>query len=124
MPILHRIPTSGTPEIKLVIRSDFGEIEAKALIDTGFSGFVLVPPVDAQDLQLEEEHRDPDVVLADGRNITVIYSPGEVILRDKKHSGEIGWIENSKNTDVIIGCELLKQAKLIIDYGRMEIRVP
>jgi len=62
--------------------------------------------------------------LADGKRADVLYAEGEVDIGRRIFSGLIGWLENSTDTDIIVGREVLQQAREIIDYDAMEVRVP
>gem|GEM_PF-1996512 len=62
--------------------------------------------------------------LADGKRVNVLYAEGEVGVGGRVYGGLIGWLENSSDTDIIIGREVLQQARVIIDYDAMEARAP
>jgi clan AA aspartic protease len=123
MTVVEPISSSGAPEIGVLIRYKSGELVERALIDTGFSGFLLLSPADAEYFELPVVVED-ELILADGKTVTVYLSSAEVELGNCVYEGNVGWIEKSVDTDIIIGCELLKDARVIIDYDAMEVRVP
>lgn len=118
------ITAQGAAEVTVVIKSRINKLPPDtALLDTGFSGFVLIPPSDADKLGFIEEDRSV-MYLADGKRVNVLYAEGEVGVGGRVYGGLIGWLENSSDTDIIIGREVLQQARVIIDYDAMEARAP
>ncbi len=114
---------ANSPQVEVVIAPGLSNSSVNALIDTGYTGFVLIPPGDARDLLLVSE-RSADAKIANGEEVTTQYSRGEVEIDGRSYSGEISWIEDSIDSDVLIGCKLLDAANVVIDYEKNEIRVP
>lgn len=123
MTAIGHISDIGSPEAEVTIISGVALIKDTALLDTGFSGFVLIPPSDAEKLGLLETEQD-EMYLADGKAVDIFYAKGEVEVGQKVYRGRIAWLRDSTDTDIIIGREVLKQARVIIDYDAMEVRVP
>jgi predicted aspartyl protease len=73
MTIVEPISSSGAPEIDVLIRYKSGELVERALIDTGFSGFLILSPADAEYFELPVIVED-ELILAYGKTVTVYLS--------------------------------------------------
>ncbi|MEW6052141.1 MAG: hypothetical protein AB1644_13895 [Candidatus Zixiibacteriota bacterium] len=102
-PITLRGPLSNT----------FGEHEYEAGIDTGFTGFMFLPFLEALKPGLILRGAMP-LTLADGKPQTFLYCLGEVLIESKS---DLGIVLISPSDDVLIGMEFLTQfgLKLIVD---------
>lgn len=87
-----------------------------ALLDTGYEGFLLVPPDLFETLfeGIEPERRT--LLLADGRLTESIGTYGLVSLPDLGREVE-GFVETAKGVDEIVaGLELASEFRIILDY--------
>ena len=123
MPTIGRFSVYNAPEVYITLVYFNYSISVKALIDTGFTGFIIIPSKIAKELELVIDGSN-EYTIADGTESSVRYSVGEVEFAGTRYTGEIGWIEESTDNDVLIGCELLDEANVVIDYEKKEIRVP
>ena len=109
-----RVDDHGRPLVSLVVRHpvDAAHVELQALIDTGFTGSVLLPPAVAASLSLPRRVGTP-VVLADGS-----FSAFETCELRVEWFGAvrdlIGYI--AAGDRALIGLLLLEDCRLTIDY--------
>lgn len=115
--------SANSSQVNVIVIPGIAKAPVNALIDTGYSGFILIPPGEAHSLLLVSE-RSAKAYIANGELVTTQYSRGEVDIAGERYYGEISWIEDSIDTDVLVGCKLLDAADIIIDYDKKEIRVP
>ena len=101
------------PLIPLVVGWNRGVQEITALVDTGFSGELKVPPKMIDELGLEVTHAQP-VLLADGTGITMRASLAFVAMEGETKEVNVLISEGR----AVVGGGLLKMFgyKLIVDY--------
>ncbi len=96
---------NGTPSLKFLLGGVANEKEFTAVIDTGFSGFVSMPMIQAFPLGLPL-FGTTTVTLADGKSQTKLVAQGKAQLSDKQHFGLV--ILESGSSDVLIGMDFLR----------------
>ncbi len=111
---------SGEAAVRLTVRGPAGERYIRAVIDTGFDGWLSLPPEEIQRLGLPQVAGAVEVELADGRvQITRLFKA--VVLWDDEPRQVI---VDEAPTEPLLGTELLKGHELRIHYtegGRVEI---
>lgn len=110
------------PTIQIVVRgpvTSFGDHKFEAGIDTGFTGFLSLPFLDAVKPGLILRGVIP-LTLADGQSQSFIYCLGEVQIESKS---QIGIVVISPSNDVLVGMEFLRQfnLKLIVDSTTKQV---
>ncbi len=96
---------NGTPSLKFSLGGVGGEKEFTAVIDTGFSGFVSMPMIQAFPLGLPL-YGTTTVILADGKSQTKLVAHGKAQLSDKSQFGLV--ILEFSSIDVLIGMDFLR----------------
>lgn len=91
------------PTIRVTVRGRTGERDVEAVIDTGFTGFLTLPPKVIRALQLPHLCRGR-AVLANGQVDVFDIHEGIVIWDGKDQEIEI----ESANTDALVGLSMLK----------------
>lgn len=100
--------------LKAAYPSD-GSVEA--VVDTGYEGFVAVPPEVFAALHLDEMLvRQRTVEVADGRKVRsrVAYATVEVAGVDREIDGAVETMDGL--TEILIGARLLSEFRLTLDY--------
>jgi predicted aspartyl protease len=112
---------AGHPHIKIKVwglSADFGR-EFEAMIDTGFSGFLMLPLVQALPLALTL-FGTTTYTLADGSQSPKLLAHGSI-----DHEGEItsGLIvlEASPSSGPLVGMDFLKQSSKVLVLGRQGV---
>jgi len=116
--IISGIDSENQIRIETEIRGLYKNINYGAILDTGFSGGLLLPLITAVDVGLEKVGGG-NVVLADGSSKNV-----PIFLCKVK----IGGIINDVSTlvmgnDVLIGMELLSNYQICVDGGKGVVNV-
>jgi predicted aspartyl protease len=107
--------TSGNPTITIEVSGPLGNLfPFTAMVDTGFSGFLLLPILNAFPIGLLLQGTMP-ITLADGSNQTKLTCLGSIHFDGAAHVGII--IIEWQNTDVLVGMEFLRrfQKQLRVD---------
>ncbi len=96
--------------VKLTICTPTGqELEIEALIDTGFTGYLCMPPAMISDLGLSHKGKS-QVRLADGRGEAVDYYRATVIWDDQQRAVHV-----YKMHDSIVGMSLIRGYELKVE---------
>ena len=96
----------GSPTLKLQIGGMLPAQDFEAIIDTGFSGFILMPVVQAFPLGLIL-FGTTGVVLADGSRDYKYTAMGTAIIGTEKQAGLV--ILEPSSTDILVGMDFLKK---------------
>ena len=102
---------NGTPSLKFSLGGVGGEKEFTAVIDTGFSGFVSMPMIQAFPLGLPL-YGTTTVTLADGKSQAKLVAHGKAQLSDKIQFGLV--ILEGGSSDVLIGVDFLRRFGLAL----------
>jgi clan AA aspartic protease len=104
-----------------VIRLEVGSAQIEFLVDTGFNGSLIMPDEMASGLEIKYD-----------RGLEELYSvTGEMFLASGC-SMEIGWfgerirvpvVTSAEVSEAILGGQMLKGCRLIIDYGQHTVTV-
>ncbi|WP_065217946.1 MULTISPECIES: aspartyl protease family protein [Butyricimonas] len=108
-----------------IVNMDFGGVEKQVLFDTGAQGFLIIPKNDFQDLQqrgvCEEVAKAYGI---SGVGLAGLSDPGDIYkgnIREMtflgKRFSDVGCVTSIGNT-TIIGVDLLKYGKVVLDYMR------
>jgi len=107
MPWTGSFGSSGSPELKIRISGVVGEgAEFAAIIDTGFTGFLSMPLVEAFPLGLLL-FGTMNLVLADGSTSFRLTGYGTITVEGEKQNGVI--VLEPASGEVLIGMEFLKR---------------
>ena len=117
--------TAGNAVVKIQITGDLGNKEYTAIIDTGFSGFVVIPLAEMIPLGLRTEGA-ASVMLGNGTIIDNLVARGSVTLGSQTQSGTVLLDETSN--DILIGMSFLRTfnlalivtATVVVLYGDQE----
>ena len=106
-----KINQRGCPTVDVEVSGAVPTIKRpiNALIDTGFSGFLLLPILEAFPVGLVL-HGTTNVTLADGSSHSKLTCLGFVEFGGEKEGGVI--IIEEKSTEALLGMEFLKKFKL------------
>jgi predicted aspartyl protease len=107
--------SSGNPTIALEVSGPIGtRFPFTAMVDTGFSGFLLLPILNAFPIGLLLQGTMP-ITLADGSTQTKLTCLGTIHFDGADQVGII--IIEWQNTDVLVGMEFLRRFKknLLVD---------
>lgn len=110
MEIRGKINDQAEALLSLKILGTNGFIEVETVIDTGFDGDLVLPPEVIENLHL------PFIFRADIRLV------GETTKATDFFHGQIEWFGTIRKIDIIadeaflIGTNLLREAKILIDY--------
>ena len=100
---------SGNPTIAIEVSGPLGNLfPFTAMLDTGFSGFLLLPILDAFPIGLLLQGTMP-ITLADGSTQTKLTCLGSIHFDGAEEIGII--IIEWQNTDVLVGMEFLRRFK-------------
>jgi predicted aspartyl protease len=101
--------SSGCPTVAIEVSGPLGNrTPLTAMVDTGFSGFLLIPILDAFPIGLLLRGTTP-ITLADGSTQTKLTCLGLIHFDGKDEAGII--IVEWQNTDVLVGMEFLRTFK-------------
>jgi len=106
---------SGNPTITVEVSGPIGtKFPFTAMVDTGFSGFLLLPILNAFPIGLLLQGTMP-ITLADGSTQTKLTCLGSIHFDGAEQIGII--IIEWQNTDVLVGMEFLRRFKkqLLVD---------
>lgn len=103
-----------TPHLKITISgSDPTQAaEFDAVIDTGFSGFIMMPVGQATALGLVENGVTTDIILADASTQPRQIAEGMASIGDQSEAGMI--ILDDESTEVLIGMRLVRDFGLAL----------
>ena len=106
-PLTGSFNNSGSPVIKIAVYGLFEQSkqEFEAIVDTGFSGFLSMPIVQAFPLGLVLTGTTA-TILADGSKSFKLTALGKVVVGDQTEVGLI--LLNIGSSDILIGMEFLK----------------
>lgn len=107
--------SAGCPTIDIEISGPLGHRHAfTAMMDTGFSGFLLLPILSAFPVGLLLQGTMP-ITLADGSTQTKLTCLGQIHFDGKEDVGVI--IIENQNTQVLVGMEFLRifNLRLIVE---------
>jgi predicted aspartyl protease len=109
---------AGHPYIKVKVFgiSDQFAREFDALIDTGFTGFLMLPLTAALPLGLTL-YGTSTYTLADGDSSTNLIAVGTVEYEGQRTVGPISLENNVKCTDVLLGMDFIRQSKQVLVVG-------
>ena len=116
MKIIQSFEGQKIPTVQIILRgpvASFGDHKFEAGIDTGFTGFLSLPFLDAVKPGLIFRGVIP-LILADGQSQSCIYCLGEVQIESKS---QIGIVVISPSNEVLVGMDFLRQfsLRLIVD---------
>ncbi|MCI2430715.1 hypothetical protein LM602_03900 [Candidatus Acetothermia bacterium] len=114
-----RVNKYGEPLVHITL--DIGRERRKhvAVIDTGFNGYLSVPKPVIQQSDWEWLGFE-DYELASGGVVRERVYRGRIIF-DRKRL-EV-YVVATDSTDILIGTRLLQKKRLLIDFGRDEVRI-
>jgi predicted aspartyl protease len=105
---LGEFDSSGSPIIAIKVAGPSGAKHYKAVIDTGFTGFVELPISEMIELGLKS-YGAANVMLGDGSVITNLLSSSDVHLGNQIQNGTILLAEGSAG--VLVGLAFLREFK-------------
>ncbi|MDN3279126.1 hypothetical protein QWJ07_33015 [Frankia sp. RB7] len=111
MLILGSFDEYGNATVDITVAGASGSKIYRAIIDTGFSGFVALPLIDMIELGLSTQGA-ANVTLGNGSVISSLISTGAVTLGNQTESGTI--ILDDTSTDVLVGMALLREFKVAL----------
>lgn len=121
----------GTPALEIIIRNPIAdksfpsEGEVIAILDTGFEGFLLIPKSVFEELSFNQfDVTRRKLMLANGLFTQSAGTFGEVIIPSLNVQLD-GFVETIEGVEeIVIGTELMKNLKLILDYciGRVNVK--
>ena len=103
-----------TPLIKVSLSGDSSKqpTEFTAVVDTGFSGFVSIPILQALRIGVQPSPATAFVTLADGK--TQVRTLGDIwVTIDNQKEGELAILEPT-STEILIGMDFLRAFKLAL----------
>lgn len=102
----------GNPVIRISVYgvAEAAQQEFEAMIDTGFSGFLMMPIAAAFPLTLTLMS-SADYELADGTLVSKLLAHGSVVIGDETVSGSIT-LEQTNDCGLLLGMDFLRKAKL------------
>ena len=123
MSVIGSFNNTGSPVVEIEVSGPVtAPTKFTALVDTGFSGFLLLPLLDAFPVGLILRGTMA-LTLADGSNQTKLTCLGMVHFDGQKELGLI--VIEWKNTDVLVGMDFLRKfgKQLIVDpiNGKVEL---
>ena len=95
----------GTPYLKFSLEGIADPKEVTAIIDTGFSGFVSMPLIQAFPLGLPL-YGTTNVQLADGQTQTKLLASGKAHFADRQRVGLV--VLEPGKTDALVGMDFLR----------------
>lgn len=117
-PLTGSFNSSGSPVIKIAVYGIFEQAkqEFEAIVDTGFSGFLSMPIVQAFPLGLVLAGTTT-TILADGSQSFKLTALGKVVVGNQTEVGLI--LLNTGSSDILLGMEFLKifRKTLMISAG-------
>jgi predicted aspartyl protease len=111
MLILGTFDEYGNATIGISVAGSVGSKNYRAIIDTGFSGFVALPLVEMIDLGLSTQGA-ANVTLGNGSIISSLVSTGTVTLGAQMETGTI--LLDDVSTDILIGMAFLREFKIAL----------
>lgn len=129
-PVSGFFDISGSPALKLTLHSPDSPAQSQefdAIIDTGFTGFVLMAMNKALPLGFKKPTTTTDVELADGSVNPRTLVEGTAMVEDRRVNGPI--ILEEEGNEVLVGMDFLRtfELVLILDSTRVmlldEVRV-
>ena len=115
MSVTGSFNNSGSPVIDIAVSGPVTKpTKFTAMVDTGFSGFLLLPILEAFPVGLILRGTIP-ITLADGTSQTKLTCLGEIHFEGKSEIGLI--IIEWQSTDVLVGMDFLRKfkRKLVVD---------
>lgn len=115
MSVIGSFNSSGSPVIEIAVSGPLTQpTKFTAMLDTGFSGFLLLPLLEAFPVGLILRGTVP-ITLADGSSQTKLTCLGELHFEDRAEVGLI--IIEWQSTEILIGMDFLRKfgKKLIVD---------
>lgn len=112
--------TDGEPALRLRVKGLHQARVVEAVIDTGFTGELTLPPALIASLGLPKRTQE-EVMLGDGTVRTVQMYAASVIFAEQEHRVLVG----AASTTPLVGTDLLRGFSLRIDFregGRVEVR--
>jgi predicted aspartyl protease len=108
---LGKLNARGCPSIEIEVSGALPTIKRKitALIDTGFSGFLLIPMMEAFPIGLVL-HGTTNVTLADGSSHSKLTCLGFVEMDNTQEMGVI--IIEERTTEALLGMEFLRKFRV------------
>lgn len=115
--IRGRVNSHGEPVVSIVLLSGKRRLVRKAIVDTGFNGYLSVPDT------------------MTGQWYFFGYEKYEIatgeVVEQKVYIGRIIWdstpqdvyVVTSQSKDILIGTRLLKHHRLVIDFSRKHVTV-
>ncbi len=111
--------TTLTPMVAVEVAGSKRAKVLQAIIDTGFDGFLCLPVETAVKLGLELAGQDV-IELADGTAKEELFFKGFVRFLGRNRRVKI-YLTNSD--DALIGTDLLKGSRLLLDFSKEPVRV-
>ena len=115
MSVIGSFDSSGSPIIEIEVSGPLTKpTKFIAMMDTGFSGFLLLPILEAFPVGLILRGTTP-ITLADGTTQTKLTCLGEVHFDGERQSGLI--IIEWQSTEILVGMDFLRKfnRKLVVD---------
>jgi clan AA aspartic protease len=108
----------GSPVLKIRLSGPFTDgVEFEAIVDTGFTGFVSIPLVQAFPLGLILDGTT-SVVLADGSTSINLVARGQVEVKGEKRVGTV--LLDAGSMDVLLGMDFLRHFKRVLYIASLD----
>ena len=112
---------SGSPTVQITVSGVYGNpYTVDAIIDTGFSGFLSMPIIQAFPIGLTL-YGTTTVILADGSSANKLTALGAVAIGDLKRSGVI--ILEGFAIDPLIGMDFIRTFELALAVTKDKVRL-
>ncbi|MBI3821058.1 MAG: aspartyl protease family protein [Planctomycetes bacterium] len=107
------------PAVDLEVAGTRGKAKVRAILDTGFTGFLCLPTEVAVQLGLELKGRDT-IEYADGTQKQELYFTGKVRFKGATRTVVIFLTDSD---EALAGMELLEGCRVLIDVPAQKVRI-